>query len=70
MVNREFLLHTSDIYEGGGTEWNAHHGYELIVRTFYCKALAGFITQELHEYLTDLFAGGTTAPERTTLGRA
>jgi hypothetical protein len=81
-VVREFDLSTAEVYEAGETEWNARYGDEPMVRAFYCKELAGFTTEELHEYLADAerartlgfdpdqFADGKTAPGRTTLGRA
>lgn len=81
-VVREFDFSTATVYEAGETEWNARYGYEPMVRAFYCKELAGFTTEELHEYLADAerartlgfdpdqFADGKTAPGRTTLGRA
>jgi hypothetical protein len=81
-VVQEFDFSTTKVYEAGETEWNARYGYEPMVRAFYCKELAGFTTEELHEYLADAerahtlgfdptqFADETTAPSRTTLGRA
>jgi hypothetical protein len=81
-VVRGFDLRTAEVYEAGETEWNARYGYEPMVRAFYCKELAGFTTEELHEYLADAerartlgfdpdrFASDKTAPGRTTLGRA
>jgi hypothetical protein len=81
-VVREFDFSTAEVYEAGETKWNARYGDEPMVRAFYCKELAGFTTEELHEYLADAerastlgfdpnkFANGKTAPGRTTLGRA
>jgi hypothetical protein len=81
-VVQEFDFSTTKVYEAGETEWNARYGYEPMVRAFYCKELAGFTTEELHEYLADAerahtlgfdpdqFADGKMAPGRTTLGRA
>lgn len=77
-----FDLSTVWVYEAGATEWSARYGYEPMVRAFYCKELAGFTTEELHEYLAhaerartlgfdpDRFASDKTAPGRTTFGRA
>ena len=73
---------TAEIYQIGEREWSARYGYSPMVRAFCCKELAGFTTEELHEYLADAeraralgfapdqFAAGKTAPGRTTLGRA
>jgi hypothetical protein len=81
-VVREFELSTATVYEASETEWNARYSYEPMVRAFYCKELAGFTTEELHEYLADAerartlgfdpdqFADEKTAPGRTTFGRA
>lgn len=81
-VVREFDLSLTEAYEIGETEWNTRYGYEPMVRAFYCKELAGFTIQELHEYLAhaerartlgfdpDQFAPDKTAPGRTTFGRA
>ena len=81
-VVREFDLSTAEVYQTGATEWNARYGYDPMVRAFYCKELAGFTTEELHNYLAnaerartlgfdpDQFAEDKTAPSRTTLGRA
>ena len=81
-VVRGFDLSEAEVYEVGEIEWNARYGYEPMVRAFYCKELAGFTTEELHEYLTDAerartlgfdpdqFAPDKTAPGRTTFGRA
>jgi hypothetical protein len=81
-VVQEFDLNIAEVYETGATEWNARYGYEPMVRAFYCKELAGFTTEELHEYLADAerartlgfdpdqFAANKTAPGGTTFGRA
>jgi hypothetical protein len=81
-VVRELDLSIAEVYETGETAWNARYSYEPMVRAFYCKELAGFTTEELHEYLADAerartlgfdpdhFAADKTAPGRTTLGRA
>jgi|AntDeeMinimDraft_5_1070356.scaffolds.fasta_scaffold04185_2 hypothetical protein len=73
---------TAEVYTASKREWNAHYEYDPMVRAFCCKKLAGFTTEELHEYLAvaeraralgfdpDQFATGKTAPGRTTLGRA
>ena len=62
--------------------WDAKYSYQPMVRAFYCKALVGFTTVELYDYLADAerartlgfnpnqFAPDKTAPGRTTLGRA
>jgi hypothetical protein len=80
-VVREFDLSTAEVYQASEIEWNARYGYEPMVRAFYCKELAGFTTEELHEYLADAeragtlgfdpdqFAANKTAPGRTTFGR-
>jgi hypothetical protein len=52
-VVREFDLGTAEVYEAGEDEWNARYGYEPMVRAFYCKELAGFTTEKLHEYLAE-----------------
>jgi hypothetical protein len=65
-VVQEFDFSTAEVYEARETEWNARYGYEPMVQAFYCKELAGFTTEELHEYFVD----GKTAPGRTTLARA
>ncbi|GAA0452103.1 transposase (plasmid) [Halococcus dombrowskii] len=81
-VVRGFDLSEAEVYEVSEIEWNARYGYKPMVRAFYCKELAGFTTEELHEYLTDAerartlgfdpdqFAPNKTAPGRTTFGRA
>lgn len=46
----EFNLSTAEVYETGETEWNARYGYEPMVWAFYCKELASFTTEELHEF--------------------
>jgi hypothetical protein len=55
----EFDLSTAEVYETGATEWNARYGYEPMVSAFYCKELAGFTIEELHEYLADAERAGT-----------
>jgi hypothetical protein len=77
-VVREFDFSEAEVYKVGAIEWNARYGYESLVRAFYCKELADFTTEELHEYLAnaerartlgfepDQFAPGKTAPGRTT----
>ena len=52
-VVRGFDLSRVKIYETSENEWNARYGHEPMVRAFYCKELAGFTTEELHEYLAD-----------------
>ncbi|GAA0476268.1 hypothetical protein GCM10008985_35720 [Halococcus dombrowskii] len=81
-VVREFDLNAVEIYESSETVWNARYGYEPMIRAFYCKELAGFTTEELHNYHSHAerartlgfdpshFAAGKTAPGRTTLGHA
>ncbi len=81
-IVREFDLSEAEFYEIGEAEWNARYGYEPMVRAFYCKELAGFTIQELHEYLAhaeragtlgfvpDRFAPDKTVPGRTTFGHA
>lgn len=49
-VVREFDLNAVEIYESSETVWNARYGYEPMIRAFYCKELAGFTTEELHNY--------------------
>ena len=63
-------------------DWDAKYSYQPMVRAFYSKALMGFTTVELYDYLADAerartlgfnpdqFAPDKTAPGRTTLGRA
>jgi hypothetical protein len=58
-VVQEFDFSETAVYEAGETGWNARYGYEPMVRAFYCKELAGFTTEELHEYLADAERAGT-----------
>ena len=81
-VVQKFDFTTAEVYKTGETKWNARYDYKPMVRAFYCKVLAGFTTEELHEYLVDAerartlgfdpdqFAPDKTAPGRTTFGRA
>lgn len=81
-VVRGFDFSEIAVYDAAQTEWTARYDFDSMVRAFYCKELAGFTTTELHEYLADAerartlgfdpdqFAADTTAPDRTTLGRA
>jgi hypothetical protein len=52
-VVRGFDLSFAEVYKIGENEWNARYDYDPMVRVFYCKELAGFTTEELHEYLAD-----------------
>jgi len=56
---RGFDLSEAEVYEVSEIEWNARYGYEPMVRTFYCKELAGLTTEELHGYLTHAERAGT-----------
>src|SRR6056297_1891053 len=81
-VVRAFDFSEVAVYNASEHEWNARYDYEPMVRAFYCKELAGLTTKELHEYLADAerartlgfdpsqFDQDSTAPGRTTLGRA
>jgi len=40
-------------------KWKAQYGCHPMVRTFYCKELAGFTATELYEYLADAERAGT-----------
>ena len=69
---RGFDLSEAEVYNFGETEWSARYGYDPMVRTFYCKELAGFMTKELHEFLADAERAGTLgfdpdhlAPDKT-----
>ena len=62
-VVREFDLSTAEVYKASETEWNARYSYEPMVRAFYCKELAGFTTEELHEYLADAETGQETTED-------
>ena len=77
-VVTEFAFTDAPISGPAESEWEAQYGYRPMVRAFYCKELAGFITTELSEYLTDAgrartlgfnpaqFAADKTAPDRAS----